>query len=275
MTANHSLSGWQAHLALTFSEQNQKTLLSQRQQYGPLALQRPFYPEGDVCHGYILHPPGGVVGGDRLAIEINVQPHAHALLTTPGATKFYRSAGLTAHQHQVLTVHKGALEWLPQESIYFPQTLSTLSTDINLQGDARFIGWEVHCLGRPAINEVFDSGQVTVSTQLKRNGKLLIMDKQRIHSLTALQASAGLRSQPVFANLMATPCPAEVLEPIRELCEHTQQGTAGTTLLREVLIVRYLGNSTAAAHQLFRAVWSIIRPIIMNKPALAPRIWST
>jgi urease accessory protein len=74
---------------------------------------------------------------------------------------------------------------------------------------------------------------------------------------------------------MATPCPAEVLEPIRELCEQTQQGTAGTTLLREVLIVRYLGNSTAEAHQLFRAVWSIIRPIIMNKPALAPRIWST
>lgn len=270
-----TLTGWQAKLALTFSYTPNKTLLSERQQFGPLALQRPFYPEGEVCHGYILHPPGGVVGGDHLHIQVQVQPQAHALLTTPGATKFYRSAGLTAHQHQTLTVTSGSLEWLPQESIYFPHTLSQLSTEINLSEDARFIGWEVHCLGRPVIKEVFDNGQVTVSTTFKRDGKLVLMDKQRIHALSDLTASAGLRSHPVFATLLATPCPIDLLEKIQELCTSTQQGTAGATLMRDILIVRYLGNSTAEAHQLWRTIWYTIRPMIMRKAALAPRIWST
>lgn len=275
MSVNPPLSGWQARLALTFTQQQHKTVLSKREQLGPLALQRPFYPEGEVCHGYILHPPGGVVGGDKLNINVQVCPQAHALLTTPGATKFYRSAGLQAHQHQLLEVNAGALEWLPQESIYFPQTLSTLSTDIQLQGDARFIGWEIHCLGRPVINEVFDAGQVTVSTRLMRDGKLVLMDKQRIHQLADVTAPAGLRSHPVFATLIATPCPADLLESVQALCAELPEGIAGATLMREVLVVRYLGNSTAAAHQLWRSIWATIRPTIMGKIATPPRIWST
>lgn len=275
MSVNPPLSGWQARLALTFTQQQHKTVLSKREQLGPLALQRPFYPEGEVCHGYILHPPGGVVGGDKLSINVQVCPQAHALLTTPGATKFYRSAGLQAHQHQLLEVNAGALEWLPQESIYFPQTLSTLSTDIQLRGDARFIGWEIHCLGRPVINELFDAGQVTVSMRLMRDGKLVLMDKQRIHQLTDVTAPAGLRSHPVFATLIATPCPGDLMEPVQTLCAELPEGIAGATLMSEVLVVRYLGNSTAAAHQLWRSIWATIRPAIMGKIATPPRIWST
>lgn len=219
-----------------------------------------------MCHGYILHPPGSG-WGDKLNINVQVCPQAHALLTTPGATKFYRSAGLQAHQHQLLEVNAGALEWLPQESIYFPQTLSTLSTDIQLRGDARFIGWEIHCLGRPVINELFDAGQVTVSMRLMRDGKLVLMDKQRIHQLADVTAPAGLRSHPVFATLIATPCPADLMESVQTLCAELPEGIAGATLMREVLVVRYLGNSTAAAHQLWRTIWATIRPTIMGKIA--------
>ncbi|WP_020560888.1 urease accessory protein UreD [Thiofilum flexile] len=267
--------GWEARLALTFTQQQHKTVLSQREQRGPLALQRPFYPEGGVCHGYILHPPGGVVGGDQLTIAVQVQPEAHALLTTPGATKFYRSAGLHAHQQQLFDINSGTLEWLPQESIYFPHTLSTISTDIHLQGNARFIGLEVHCLGRPASHERFDAGQVTISLRLHRDGKFLVMDKQRIHQLADLESSAGLRSNPVFATLIATPCNTETLEAVQNLCLNLADGLAGATLMREVLIVRYLGQHTATAHQLGRSIWALIRPQIIGKTATPPRIWST
>jgi Urease accessory protein UreH len=99
--------GWQAELRLGFVQHSTKTVLANRSQRGPLAVQRPFYPEGDVCHAYILHPPGGVVGGDCLQMRFQVDPAAHALLTTPGATKFYRSAGLQAQQHQHFHVADG------------------------------------------------------------------------------------------------------------------------------------------------------------------------
>ena len=108
--------GWHASLQLAFAPRAARTALVERRQRGPLAVQRPFYSEGDVCHLYLLHPPGGVVGGDRLNIAAETAADAHALVTTPGATKFYLSAGAVAHQTQRLQVTAGSsLEWLPHQ----------------------------------------------------------------------------------------------------------------------------------------------------------------
>ncbi len=54
--------GWKANLSLEFKATALRTVISKREHKGPLAIQRPFYPEDDVCHVYLLHPPGGVVG---------------------------------------------------------------------------------------------------------------------------------------------------------------------------------------------------------------------
>ncbi len=114
-------SGWHAELVLGFSERNGRTTLSRRAHSGPLRVQWPFYPEQQVCHVYILHPPGGIVGGDTLHIQVLVETGAQVLLTTPAANKFYRSnKGATARLRQSLTVGEGAaLEWFPQEAIVF------------------------------------------------------------------------------------------------------------------------------------------------------------
>jgi urease accessory protein len=107
--------GWQARLELGLAQWAGRTVLAHKRHFGPLTVQRPFYPEGGPCHIYLLHPPGGVVGGDRLEIAVEVGEGAHALITTPGATKFYRSAGPRAHQIQHLSVAGGGvLEWFPQ-----------------------------------------------------------------------------------------------------------------------------------------------------------------
>src|SRR5690606_30424398 len=112
--------GWRAELALRFELRGPRTVLAGRRHYGPLRVQRPFYPEGAPCHTYVLHPPGGVVGGDRLHMDIRLEPGSHALLTMPGATKFYRSAGATSLLQQHFHVGEDAvLEWLPQDNILF------------------------------------------------------------------------------------------------------------------------------------------------------------
>lgn len=268
-------SGWQAELSLGFTRRGNKTVLAERRQRGPLAVQRSFYPEGETCHTYILHPPGGVVGGDQLAINLTVDSAASTLLTTPGATKFYRTNGQQAQQRQHFEV-SGALEWLPQENIFFPGANSKLATQIHLHADARYIGWEIQCLGRPVIGERFEHGSLLFTTQLYRNAKPLFIDRLSINNGQDLQGAAGLRNQPVMATLLATPANTEALELARTCSEMPlPQGNAGVTLMNGVLIVRYLGGSTAEAHQLLRSVWQAIRPLVTERPAITPRIWNT
>lgn len=267
--------GWQAELRLGFAQRSTKTVLASRSQRGPLAVQRPFYPEGEVCHAYVLHPPGGVVGGDQLQMHFQVAPNAHALLTTPGATKFYRSAGLPAQQHQHFQVTQGCLEWLPQENIFFPGANTALHSTIHLDTTAQYIGWEIHCLGRPVIDETFATGRALFKTALYRDGKPLLLERLLIADETALHHAAGLRGQPVVATLLATPASTAVLELARTQCAELPIGQAGATLLNSVLVVRYLGNSTAQAHRLFRAIWQAIRPLVTGCTATSPRIWNT
>ncbi|WP_245536625.1 urease accessory protein UreD [Thiothrix nivea] len=268
-------SGWQAELSLGFACRGGKTVLAERRQRGPLAVQRPFYPEGDVCHAYVLHPPGGVVGGDALHLHFNVDAAAHALLTTPGATKFYRSAGMQAAQHQQFHISDGCLEWLPQENIFFPSANALLSSEVHLHGTAQYLGWEIHCLGRPVIGETFAAGRALFKTALYRDGKPLLLDRLLIQGERDLQLAAGLRGNPVFATLLATPATPELLEQARSLCAEAGMGTAGATLFNGVLVVRYLGDSTAQAHRLFRSLWQAIRPLLTGRAATPPRIWNT
>ncbi len=113
--------GWQATLDLRFQQAGGKTVLASAQHVGPLTVQRPFYPEEETCHLYLLHPPGGIVGGDELTISAHLAPGCHTLITMPGASKFYRSSGAQALVRQQLTLAPQAtLEWLPQDAIFFP-----------------------------------------------------------------------------------------------------------------------------------------------------------
>ena len=112
--------GWHAELELGFVQREARTVLSHRHHQGPLRVQRPFYPEGGVCHVYIVHPPGGVVGGDRLELRVACGEGTHVLLTTPAAGKFYRSGERPQRQRISFDLHGSTLEWLPQETIYYP-----------------------------------------------------------------------------------------------------------------------------------------------------------
>ena len=265
-------SGWEASLELGFEQRSGRTVLKHRRQRGPLAVQRTFHPEGDTCHLYLLHPPGGVAGGDRLTIEIGLSPQTSALVTTPGATKFYNTTGPTAQQVQHFSLHDGCLEWLPQENIFFPDAAVELSTVVDLHGGARYIGWELNCLGRPVIGERFAEGHALFSTRLRRDGRPLLIDRLAVDK-SSLSGSATLRDQPVVATFVATGADKAVLDRARDV---TAQATStGLTLLGDVFVCRYLGDSTEQARKLFVAIWQAIRPMLIGKEAVLPRIWAT
>jgi len=270
-------SGWRAELELGFVRAGAQTVLAHSRHYGPLRVQRPFYPEGNLAHVYILHPPGGVVGGDQLSITLDVVGKAQVLCTTPGSGKFYSSAGDEAVLQQHLRVAAGSsLEWLPQENILFKGARLNAKTRIELDDDAVFIGREITCLGRPASRERFERGAFTSRLSFYHNRKLLLVENQRVLCKQALNAAAGLRGQPVQATLLAFPCHENHLALVREL--FTAQGSSaltGATLVDGLLMVRALGNSTETLKQHVTAAWHILRPHLPGRTAVPPRIWAT
>ncbi len=283
------VTGWQACLTLDFQPQGSRTILGTCTHRGPLQVQRPFYPEGEtVCHVAVLHPPGGVVGGDALQLDVTLATSTHGLITTPAASKFYRSAGPTAHQRQHLAVASGAtLEWLPQENIVYAGAKVHAVTRIELQGDARCIGWELLCLGRPAAGEIFTTGEYRQDLELWRDGEPLYLERGRyLGGEPILNAYWGLQGQPVSATLWCSPVAPEGVQAIRTKSLTSLAPSPSTlvppraelatvTMLDGVLICRYLGPSTVRARQLFIQIWSLLRPMVLNRSPCPSRFWNT
>lgn len=268
--------GWKAQLNLTYEHRAGCTRLIENSHTGPLRVQLPLYPEGEVCHTYILHPPGGVVAGDQLEVKVTVNPNSHALLTTPGATKFYRSSGATAAQRQHLKVNGGMLEWFPQDNIIFPGAIADIDTQIHLDNEARFIGWEVLCLGLPTRQEPFTEGSLINRLVIFRNNQPVFLERLAINSPNDLATPAGLRGKPVVATFIASNADLSILDDVRQFQrESDRMSMLGFTLVEDLLIGRYFGDSTFEARELFQEVWNTLRPVLLSRPACAPRIWAT
>ena len=269
--------GWQARLAVRFGDHRGRTVVREREHQGPLQVQRAFYPEGpELCHLYLLHPPGGLVAGDRLAISIDVDPAARALVTTPAAGKVYRGDDRPpAAVRQHLRVEAGAsLEWFPQETIVFQGGRVELETRVELAEGAAFLGWELACLGLPAAGEAFERGSCRQHFELWRAGRPLCLERARFDGgATALGARWGLAGAPVTATLLAAPV-AGPLDGIRALGVEAPD-LASATLLDDVLVCRYLGASAERARRHFARVWELVRPALIGRPSHSPRIWST
>lgn len=265
--------GWQAELELGFTRTESKTILARRRHHGPLAVQRPFYPEGGVCHVYLLHPPGGVVAGDKLAIRVNADTGAEALVTTPAAGKFYRSDGPRACQAVALRVAEGAaLEWLPQETIVFEGARVASDMRIELRSGARFVGWEILSLGRPAAGEGFAKGAARLDWRITLGGQPLYLERQLLDA-HAFAARWGLWNRAALGTLFAYPATLPQLETVRGLIGETAH--QGVTLIDGLLICRALDLRADVLRQFFLRVWEIIRPGTMGRAACPPRIWAT
>ncbi len=268
-----SAEGWRAELMIDYGRRGQRTVLRSKSQSGPLSLQRAFYPEGDeVCHSYLLHPPAGIVGGDDLRVKVGLREGAHALLTTPGATRWYFSRGIYAQVQQVATVAAGStLEWLPQETLIFDGAHARLMTQIQLEGDAQFCGWEILGLGRPAVGEAFERGSIDFRLEIYRDGQPLLMERQR----TGSKGMPGFGDNTACATFVLTGCDARTLEASRVGLERVENAICAATLIGDVLIVRGLAEHCEPLINAFRNLWVELRPLALGRPASVPRIWRT
>ncbi|AOE87699.1 urease accessory protein UreD [Pseudomonas sp. TCU-HL1] len=266
---------WHAELELAYALDGATTRPVQRRHKGPLRVQKHLHAEGpEVCQHIIVHPPGGIAGGDRLDLTARVGKGAWTQLTSPGAAKWYRAAS-PAFQEVALSIEAGAtLEWLPQETIVFSGARAELTTHIELVGDARLFYWDMVALGRPAAGERFTEGHFQAHLDIRRNGTLIWHERQRVEGGDGLLDSPiGLAGQPVFATLIATgEIDAELLERCRDLA---CAGRGDLTQLPGLLVARCLAAEALHARAWLIDLWRLLRPALLGREAVAPRIWST
>jgi urease accessory protein len=265
---------WQGHIDLLFQPEQENTILRRSYAHAPLKIQRPFYPEPNICHTVILHSAGGMVGGDRLSYQIELAPTSQALITTAAAAKIYRSNGNVAQQQINISLGVHAyLEWLPQDTIIFDRAQYQQNLRVDLAAGATFCAWDIVRLGRSARQEIFTQGSWQNALEVWQEGQPLWIDRQQItgSQWSSLQAGAG---QPLLGILvwLGGRVSTEVVAQARLLAPPSETGW-GVTVVAGGLVCRYRGSDRQAVQKWFVAVWDALRRQYRNRSACPPRVW--
>ena len=273
---------WNARLQIDYTLHQGKTR-AHHQHVGPLRILQSLYPEGDrVCHNVLVHPPGGLVGGDTLDLEVSVGPQAHGLLTTPGATRFYRSAAEPARQNTYLRLAAGArLEWLPLEAICYNDCRAENSVHMALEPGAELMGWDLSALGLPHADLPFEQGYL--QQHLAWPGVWLERARIAADDVRLLGSPAGMAGKRCLGTLYLAVADGlgrarreQALDSARErIAVHRLAASAGATSPNaQVVLVRVLADQVEPAMDLLRQVRLAWRQALWGMAATSPRIWA-
>jgi len=273
---------WRADLKLDYTLESQRTVVRYLHQ-GPLRILQSLYPEGDqICHNVLVHPPGGLVGGDTLDIQVTVAEGAHGLVSTPGATRFYKSGGHPALQQVVAHLADNAkLEWLPLEAIAYNDCEATNRAIFNLAPSAELITWDVTALGLPSSDMAFTQGHFQQHIEIPgvwlERGNIRGEDTRWLNSPLGLAGGKCLASL-VFASGSAIDSDrtTQALEAAREVIEsHPLRLQAGITCAHpQVIVLRVMSPLVEPTMDLLKKVWAVWRHTLWALPSRPPRIWS-
>lgn len=303
MSPETASGGWRAHLHLQYWRDGARTVALDRHE-GPLRVLQRLYPEGDgICHHVMVHPPGGVAGGDVLEVQADLAEGSHAVITTPAATRFYRSAGRLALQAVQLRVASGArAEWLPLENIAYPGCLVENRAEIELAEGAEALGWDLLALGLPASGTAFDRGEFTQHLALRQaaarghehsaevGGRAasaaLWLERGRIAATdnALLESPLGWARRRVLATVWCAagqpldgPRRERLIQAARDCAvDDTMHGwTGATSPLPHVVVARALAQRVEPAMQWMCAVRAAWRREAWGLDAHPPRVWRT
>ena len=284
---------WHARLDLHYTLDGAGGTVGHDRHEGPLRVLKRLYPEGPrVCHHVLVHPPGGIVAGDRLEVRAKLDGGTHALVTTPGATRLYRrsevqaQAQLLAEQQVSAELDAGArLEWLPMETIAYPGCAAQTALRFALAPGAEMLGWDVLALGLPASDAPFASGSLTQSVELPgvwlERGRLDAADTALMDAPLGL---AGRRVLAWFASGQAIDDARRerLLEAARELGPLQEPPAAQAAVLAaatapnpQVVVVRAMADRVEPAMALMQAAWARWRRVAWGLDAPVPRVWRT
>lgn len=274
---------WQARLSLQYHRNTLGQTVLRHQHQGPLRIFKSLYPEGPgVCHNVMVHPPGGLVQGDCLDVDVAVDAGAHALVSTPGATRFYKSStGATAQQRVNLRLAQDArLEWLPLETIAYGGCAAVNRLELDLAPGAELMFWDVVSLGLPAAHQPFVHGYF--EQHMVWPGRWLERARIAGDDRLLLDSPLGLNGHSTLATLVLA-CGSALTRGRREtLLEVGREVVAGSPLEQccgitcpneHMLVARALAHQVEPVMALWQALWRAWRREIWSVADMAPRIW--
>jgi urease accessory protein len=272
---------WHAALRLDYAREGERSV-ARFAHDGPLRILQSLWPEGGaVCHNVLVHPPGGLVGGDTLEVAASGAAGSHGLVTTPGASRFYRSEGPLAVQSVDVRLQAGArLEWLPLEAIYYSGCAAENRLRLQLEPGAEMLGWDISALGLPQAQQPFVRGSVLQHLELEHawleRGRIAADDTR------LMDGPLGLAGNRCMATVFIA-CGSELPRPRRDALldaaravieAHPLAATAGATAPGpQVVVVRVLAPLVEPALQLAKAIRRAWRPLLWDLPPSEPRGW--
>ena len=272
---------WQGELDLRFTKAENRTTLYRRRHLGPLRVQKPLYPEGpEICHVVVIHPPGGLADRDDLSIHLTLEQGAHSVVTTPGATKWYKAKEGSTLRVTIVLQRGAVLEWLPNENIYFAGASARTTLRIELAAEAIACGWDINMLGRIASGESWETGVLRAATEFTRDdGSLIWSERTLLQAGSELvRAPQGLGRYPIFGTLWCVGGKSrpDVIATLAAELPFTSELRAGISLLPDgILLIRAVGRQIEPVKSLMIDCWSRIRPMVVGRNAQALRLWST
>lgn len=281
--AQHQKS-WCAGLDLGLERLGDRTVLARSVHTGPLRVQKPFSQPDGSCHIYILHPPGGVVGGDRLQIDIKAAARTCSVFTSPSAGRFYRCDEHQADQSLITGIELGAgahLEWIPQETIFYEGARASIASHVAMQASSTYLGWEVQSLGRRASGEKFCKGAFSQALTIACEDKLLHRERLVVDSKDFQHSPVGLNQAFVVGTLVAataTTTGSLEKQALADIARSLGTPNWGVTQKERLVLVRYLGESAEQCRDGFEHVRETLTDLeLFNSIAQTrrPRIWNT
>lgn len=265
-----------------------KTRLYHRKHTGALMIQRALYPEPRVqqgiCHVLMLYPPAGIAGGDTLAIDLRLDSESHAVITTPGAGKWYGKDSVSqkskilanqsvntagevntaidnngiaqsdmaeyASQKVCATLDTDArLEWLPQESIIYNEANMHATSRFDLTDSSSLMTWEISVFGRQAYDEQFLQGYYHTGLNIYREGKVIVAERVAQSAQSRWFTSRlGLAGQHIYGSFWTVPSLSDVHQ--KPLSSSTARETTETAqATTKQALTRYLDSTILVLRQ--------------------------
>ena len=260
-----------------FACKDGQTRLQHLYQSDPLRVLFPQPATADIPVAVISSTAGGLVGGDRLDIRVDLASDCSAMATVQAAEKVYRSSGPDSHIAVELKADSGSwLEWLPQETILFEQARLRRKTNVHMAADARLLAGEMLVLGRLAGGETFSEGLLRDAWEVRVDGRLIWADALLLEQdiPRVLDSPAGFAGQRACATAIYVGSDAAQQLPLaRELMGTPDGLKVGVTCMDGLLLMRWLGSDPLLLRQHFGRFWGGFRQQVGGLPGKLPRLW--
>jgi len=268
--------GRDGRLRLRFERRGARTVLAACRGAVPLQVLAPLALPDPAAVVSILNPTGGLVGGDRLGIEVEVGPGAHACLTTPSATKVYRTTGPPARQEVLVRLARGAtLEYVPDHTIPFAGSDFRQVLHADLDPEARLVVIDAFAAGRVGRGETWQFARLESALMVRDAAGWLLRDRFVLEPPIGWSGVGLAEGAPYFATVAAFG-DIDWSALLEEACASAIAGStgvraAGGALARKGAVIRCLAASATGLGEALGTVWAVARRRVLGVPPLELR----